>query len=153
MLNSEFGPLINKYAFRNTKVDYKKNLQEIRSVAERVVEWDRKNIRTYDPRWISLHGIDAFLENQVAFEPRSRWAGIDEQTRVDYLNGFDEAAEEMQRMDANNDGAVSEAEVEADNQRERAKMDAEIKRQISETKFGEIETPDRRTRPAESARQ
>jgi hypothetical protein len=133
VLNGQYGPPINKYAFRNTKVNYKKNVQDIRALATKVVEWDRKHDREYDPRWIALHGMGAFTDNKPAFEPKSRWSKINEQTRVEYLKGLDEATEMFRKMDRNGDGAVSDAEIEADQKREQAEMEARVKREVAET--------------------
>jgi hypothetical protein len=118
VLNSQYGPLINQYAFRNTKVNYRKSLADIKLLATKVVDWDRKHPREYDPRWISLHGMDAFLNKVVEFEPKERWEKINEQTRVNYLKDLDESATVFRDMDANGDGAITKEETNAYGQRE-----------------------------------
>jgi hypothetical protein len=134
VLNSQYGPTINHYAFRNVKVNYKKNLQDIKALAGRMVDWDRKHPREYDPRWISLHGMGAFLSQHVAFEPKERWEKINEQTRVNYLKELDESSQLFRDMDANRDGAVTKEETEAYMRREKGPNDAEIARQIDRIK-------------------
>ena len=32
-----------------------------------VAAWDKKTDRNFDPRWIALHGMDAFLKETVTF--------------------------------------------------------------------------------------
>jgi hypothetical protein len=137
VLNSQYGPLINKYAFRNTKVDYKKNLADIKAIAEKVVDWDRKHPREYDPRWISLHGMGAFVNNKVDFEPKDKWDQINEQTRVSYLKDLDEASSMFKEIDANGDGAVSDEETDAYQQHRLAKAKADIERAAAERKKSE----------------
>ena len=124
VLNSQYGPLINQYAFRNTKVNYKKALADIKSLATKVVDWDRKHPREYDPRWISLHGMGAFLDNKVEFEPKERWEKINEQTRINYLKDLDESAAMFRDMDANNDGGITKDETNAYGRREMTKANA-----------------------------
>lgn len=121
VLTSQYGPLINQYAFRNTKVNYKKSLADIKSLATKVVEWDRKHPREYDPRWVSLHGMGAFLDNKVDFEPKERWETINEQTRVNYLKELDESSSMFRDMDANGDGAITKDESNAYGQRKMTK--------------------------------
>ncbi|MGF1512554.1 MAG: hypothetical protein ACFB5Z_02490 [Elainellaceae cyanobacterium] len=88
VLNREFGTPINQYAFGD--------IERLRSTVEAVVARDRAASRSYDPRWILLHGMDAFSGETIRFEPESQWLEIDEQTRVDYLNGFYGALESLQ---------------------------------------------------------
>jgi len=137
VLNSQFGPLINKYAFRNTKTDYKKNLADIKAVAAKVVDWDRKHPREYDPRWISLHGMGAFVNNKADFEPKEKWDQINEQTRVTYLKDLDEASSMFKEIDSNGDGAISDEETNAYQQKRIAKAKADVQRAAAERKKNE----------------
>jgi hypothetical protein len=54
------------------------------------VEWDKATPRDYDPRWIALHGMGAFLDSEVAFEPPSEWDRINTETREAYWRQFEE---------------------------------------------------------------
>lgn len=56
-----------------------------------MLELDVKLPRNYDPRWIALHGMDAFTGTKVRFEPKSEWSSIDQKTRKTYLAEFREA--------------------------------------------------------------
>lgn len=80
VLNQQFGPNINQYAFLD--------LAKLRTTVEEVVTWDRENKRDYDPRWIALHGMQAFLGDSIPFEAPEMWPEIDEQTRSEYLEEF-----------------------------------------------------------------
>jgi ankyrin repeat protein len=77
-----YGQHIHEYAFS----DREKLLETIR----RVVEWDKATPRDYDPRWIALHGMGAFLDSEVAFEPPSEWDRINTETREAYWRQFEE---------------------------------------------------------------
>ena len=86
VLNQKFGTPINQYAFTN--------ISNLEKTIEKVVAWDKETSREYDPRWIALHGMDAFLEKVVAFEPEEKWTSIDNITREEYLNGFKKTIEQ-----------------------------------------------------------
>ncbi|WP_088332379.1 hypothetical protein [Lacimicrobium sp. SS2-24] len=88
VLNQNFGPLINQYAFKDISV--------LERVVEKVVLWDSNTERKYDPRWISLHGMDAFSKSTVAFEPKDKWKEINERSRNDYFKSFKDYIEQMQ---------------------------------------------------------
>ena len=60
-----------------------------------VAAWDKKTDRNYDPSWITLHGMDAFLKETVTFEPKTKWIQIDDSTGKDYLSGFQKAMAKM----------------------------------------------------------
>lgn len=83
ILNDTFGPKINQYAFSNIEL--------LKTIVPQVVKRDEDTPRNYDPRWISLHGMDAFTSEVVAFEPKEKWPDINKSTREQYLNGFNEA--------------------------------------------------------------
>lgn len=82
-LNSKYGPPINRFAFQN--------IPKLKAAVSRAIATDASQSRNYDPRWIALHGMDAFTETQVRFKPRSEWSAINEKTRKEYQNGFKQA--------------------------------------------------------------
>jgi hypothetical protein len=92
-LNQRYGPAINQYAFQD--------LQKLEAVVNKVVAWDRQTPHNYDQRWINLHGMNAMLSGLGSRSvsgadaplslPAERWDAIAEQTRADYLKGFQEA--------------------------------------------------------------
>lgn len=89
-LNERFGRPVNRFAFQN--------LELLKKTVSEVVEWDRKTPHDYDHRWINLHGMGAFgaqTGGAALSLPRAQWPAIAEQTRQDYLNGFQAALEQM----------------------------------------------------------
>jgi hypothetical protein len=87
ILNSEYGPNINKYALQN--------INSLEETVKKVVEFVRNNDENYDHRWINLHGLDAVeagLSNESANEelsqPKDKWTEIKKNTVDDYYNGF-----------------------------------------------------------------
>lgn len=87
VLNQRFGMQINQYAFTN--------IPNLEKTIEKVVVWDKETPRNYDPRWIALHGMDAFTEKEIAFEPKEKWDDINDKTRKEYLNDFKQAIAQM----------------------------------------------------------
>lgn len=83
VMNQHFGGAINQYAMSD--------LATLETTVNRVIELDAKLPRNYDPRWIALHGVDAFSKMKVRFEPKSKWSGIDQRTRKTYLADFRDA--------------------------------------------------------------
>lgn len=84
MLNQKFGGPINQYAM--------KDISKLKDIVSRVVSFDESTARHYDPRWVSLHGMDVFLgKEKVSFEPESKWEAINTKTRNDYYHGFKQA--------------------------------------------------------------
>ncbi len=92
VLNMEYGPEINKHAF--------KDIETLKNIVENVVIYVRKNDEDYDHRWINLHGMDAMIgslegakdvvvsEKKQMSQPKEKWAEIKEKTIDDYYNGF-----------------------------------------------------------------
>lgn len=83
VLNETYGYPINQHALQD--------LPKLKKTVAQVLADDAKLPRNYDPRWIALHGMDAFLESKVRFQPRSAWAATNAKTRRDYQQGFEEA--------------------------------------------------------------
>lgn len=83
VMNQEFGDPINQYALGD--------LAKLEMTVNRVLELDAKTPRNYDPRWIALHGMDAFTSKKVRFASKSEWASIDQKARKTYLTEFREA--------------------------------------------------------------
>jgi hypothetical protein len=80
LMNETFGYPINSHAFMD--------IEKLKHTVEKVVSDDERLPREYDPRWISLHGMDAFVGDKVRFAPESQWAAIDKKTRKEYVEGF-----------------------------------------------------------------
>lgn len=87
ILNNNYGPDINKYAFQN--------IDKLEITVAKVVNFVRTNEENYDHRWINLHGMNAVLAgmNDNAAEkelsqPKEKWTAIKKQTIDDYYNGF-----------------------------------------------------------------
>jgi hypothetical protein len=92
VLNREYGPSINRYAF--------KDIAKLEGLIPRVVEWDRKTPHSYDHRWINLHGMGSILSGfepgrQALSLPKDQWDSIAESTRSKYLNDFEAAMRTM----------------------------------------------------------
>ena len=51
---------------------------------KKAIQWDRVHKRTYDPRWIALHGLSAMSDTNISFAPQSEWAEINENTRLEF---------------------------------------------------------------------
>jgi hypothetical protein len=87
VLNGEYGPDINKYAFQD--------IDKLEKTVTKVVDFVRANEENYDHRWISLHGMGAVLagmddnaEKKELSQPRDKWTAIKLKTVDDYYNGF-----------------------------------------------------------------
>lgn len=87
VLNGEYGPEINKYAFQD--------IDKLEKTVTRVVDFVRANEENYDHRWLNLHGMDAVLagmddnsEKKELSQPKDKWTGIKKKTLDDYYNGF-----------------------------------------------------------------
>jgi hypothetical protein len=92
VLNREYGPSINRYAF--------KDIAKLEELIPRVVDWDRKTPHSYDRRWINLHGMGAISsgfepDRQALSLPKDQWDSIAEATRSNYLNDFRMAIRKM----------------------------------------------------------
>jgi hypothetical protein len=95
ILNQEFGPEINKYAF--------KDLNKLKNTVKKVVDFVRSNKEDYDHRWISLHGMGAVIsglegdadEKKALIQPMTKWPEIKRKTLDDYYAGFLDAVKMM----------------------------------------------------------
>lgn len=97
VLNRSYGSSINQHAVQD--------MRKLERLIAEVVEWDRKTPYQYDHRWINLHGLHAVLyglegKSVAAMPdalslPADQWDAIAEQTRADYLSGFQHAAARM----------------------------------------------------------
>lgn len=91
ILNMQFGESINRYTFRDR--------EKLKALVPKVIEWDRKTPHNYDHTWINSHGMDAVLESlgdsatgeSVSSLPEEEWQRIAEETRAQYLDGFEKA--------------------------------------------------------------
>lgn len=87
ILNGEYGPEINNYAFQD--------IDKLEKTVTKVVDFVKKNEENYDHRWINLHGMDAVLagmddnaEKKELSQPKEKWVEIKKKTIDDYYNGF-----------------------------------------------------------------
>lgn len=87
VLNGEYGPEINKYAFQD--------IDQLEKTVTKVVEFVRGNEENYDHRWINLYGMDAISagmdkkagKNELS-KAKESWPEIKKKTIDDYYNGF-----------------------------------------------------------------
>ncbi|WP_116475797.1 hypothetical protein [Zobellella maritima] len=88
-LNRQFGRRIIPYATSNP--------DRLAAIVNQSLEWDSKQSRNYDPRWIALTGKDMLTETRVNFAPKEKWAEIDALTRSQYRQGLEQALAEMRQ--------------------------------------------------------
>ena len=86
-LSGQFARDVNRYALGH--------LDELTITVQHVLEWDRQTTRYYDPRWVALHGKDAYTKTTIAFKPREEWRQIDELTRQGFEKGFQQLLKKM----------------------------------------------------------
>ena len=86
-LSGQFARDVNRYALGH--------LDELSTTVQHVLEWDRQTSRYYDPRWVALHGKDAYSKTTIAFKPREEWRQIDELTRQGFEKGFQQLLKKM----------------------------------------------------------
>lgn len=82
VLNGQFGPSINEYAFTDR--------QKLKAVVRRVIAWDEKTPYHYDHRWINLHGMGAFGVGPgggLSVDPKS-WPDLARANREKYWSNF-----------------------------------------------------------------
>lgn len=79
------------------------DLAKARQTVEKTIEWDWNIPHEYDPRWIALHGMGAFLpkaENKGATTsltvPEAQWEQLAEEVRTEYLANFIEDMENLE---------------------------------------------------------
>jgi len=104
VLNHQYGMPLEELVFSN----YRNLGKTIRNV----VDWDRKHPRKYDPKWIALHGLKAFDETLIAFEPMEAWEEIDRQIRIEFKDAIDSFVESVRQADQDGDGVISKKERE-----------------------------------------
>lgn len=104
VLNHQFGMPLEDLVFSNYR--------NLGKTIRKVVEWDRKHPRKYDPKWIALHGMRAFDETVIAFEPRDTWEEIDRQIRIEFKDAIDSFVESIRQADQDGDGVISKEERE-----------------------------------------
>ncbi|WP_344960192.1 hypothetical protein [Zobellella aerophila] len=88
-LNQQFGRRIIPYATSNP--------DRLAAIVNQSLEWDSKQSRNYDPRWIALTGKDILTETKVNFAPKDKWAEIDALTRSQYRQGLEQALAEVRK--------------------------------------------------------
>lgn len=89
VLNQSVGAPINTHAFQS--------IPKLVQTVEKVASDDASLPRNYDPRWIALHGADAFTETKLRFAPESRWTSINDETRRGYLSDFRAVIDSLQQ--------------------------------------------------------
>ncbi|MEI6055897.1 MAG: hypothetical protein WCR55_07545 [Lentisphaerota bacterium] len=72
------------------------NIENSKKLLKKAAEWDRSTLHNYDPAWIALHGLGAFMPNadKVTLDslniPKDKWAALAEENRSEYLKDYDE---------------------------------------------------------------
>lgn len=95
VLNENYGPQINKYAFED--------LDKFEKIMSKVIEFDKNTKHLYDQRWINLHGMGAMMDelgdkkaqSRIQSLPIDEWAKIAEKTRNEYFEGFNDAMKQI----------------------------------------------------------
>jgi len=91
-----------------------KDLDRLRSLVVKAIEWDRATPYDYDHRWINLHGMAAMIaglekeggEDREPAEtslPEEQWPAIAEQTRETYLLELEEVIADIRNNKSNGD--------------------------------------------------
>ncbi len=86
-LSNQFAKDINRYALGH--------LDELTITVNHVLTWDRQTKRYYDPRWVALHGQEAYTKTTIGFKPQSEWPVIDELTRQGFEKGFQQLLQKI----------------------------------------------------------
>jgi hypothetical protein len=80
------------------------DLSRIRTIVDKVVEWDANTKATYDHRWIALHGLKALNAglategaNGLVTVPEAQWAQIAEDNRAKYRAQMLQHADALER--------------------------------------------------------
>ncbi|MDL5159262.1 hypothetical protein [Actinomycetospora termitidis] len=77
-LTEAHGPPINRWAFAEPGL--------LPGLVDRVAAWDAATASDYDPRWIALHGMNAFLGSEGPLcVPREQWPEIAERARREFV--------------------------------------------------------------------
>lgn len=76
------------------------NIQKLKELVPKVVQWDSTTGHNYDRRWIALHGLGAFGTddggaNATISIPKSEWLSSDQQAREKYFHDFEDAMSDL----------------------------------------------------------
>lgn len=85
------------------------DLDKLRDIIHRVVQWDETTPYHYDHRWINLHGMgaitaganDANATSPAMSVPEDQWPELAKKMRDDYLDSLDKAIEIVSKQRAN----------------------------------------------------
>lgn len=92
VLTATYGPPINRWTFRE-------HPELVLGFAERAVAWDAATPRTYDHRWIALHGLAAFGHDPGPVSiPDEAWPAAARRTREEFLAGARELFDDDGRL-------------------------------------------------------
>ena len=69
----------------------------VRYIVPKVLRWDAKVTREYDPRWVALQGQDVRTKTVIAFQSQGKWPEIDRITREGFARGFRRAMQQQER--------------------------------------------------------
>ena len=99
-LNMQMPDSVRKHQF--------KIVDRLEALVRSVLEWDERTPRSYDHRWINLHGMDAIrsgLGQQGAATnleqlslPEAQWGSILKKTRDEWLGGFLQALPQLRKV-------------------------------------------------------
>ena len=85
IVNTHLGPPIYEYVLANP--------DKFKEAVEKAIDFVRKNNEEYDQRWINLHGMGFFMEEEGGSsrelsKPKEDWSKIKEQALTDFHEGF-----------------------------------------------------------------
>ncbi|WP_024871737.1 hypothetical protein [Tolumonas lignilytica] len=79
-LSEQFGSEIAAYGLSHPA--------EMEAAMRQTLTWDKTAQRSYNPRWVALHGTEMETQKEYAFLPMDRWPQIDQITHREYARGF-----------------------------------------------------------------
>lgn len=74
------------------------NMEKTKEIVKKAIKWDKETPLNYDPRWIALHGMGAFLngaddknkKDPVLIIPEKEWKDLAEKNRKEYWDALQE---------------------------------------------------------------
>lgn len=89
-LTAQFGQEISAYGLSHP--------DQMEWAMRRVLQWDKRTVRHYNPRWVALMGDEAKERQDYAFLPMDKWSAIDQMTHRDFARGFAQMMVKMRRQ-------------------------------------------------------
>jgi len=73
------------------------NMENTKKIVEKAIRWDKETPANYDPRWIALHGMGAYIgvaddnkKEPSLTIPEKEWKDLAEKNRKEYWDAFQE---------------------------------------------------------------